>query len=213
MLPIWASKICNLEKIDLQRVTAPTTTLLRTKKHNPAIFYNEKLYPMADQLNMRELKLWSKHFLRFPPGWTFRTSTACPDHLFLTLCKESIFLPRWDICLVRKEEYTLSLKYSWTRGRIQCTPFPQLPKEIRPSLKYHKSSPQLIVKIHSERQSGKAFQVSCFTSLSSAKSTQYFHLCRAVKWLMTRYRGRKSCGRSDQILKWSGDVVVQNQQD
>jgi len=50
MLPIWASEICNLEKIDLRRITAPTTTLRRTEKHNPAIFCNEKLYPMADQL-------------------------------------------------------------------------------------------------------------------------------------------------------------------
>lgn len=84
---------------------------------------------------------------------------------------------------------------------LSCSPFPQLPKEIRHSLKYHKSSPQLNIKIDSERQSGKAFQVSCLASLSSAQSTQYFHLCRAVKWLMTSYRGGTSCGRSDQIIK------------
>lgn len=35
----WASKTCNSEMIDLQRVTAPTATLLHTEKDNPAIFY------------------------------------------------------------------------------------------------------------------------------------------------------------------------------
>lgn len=96
---------------------------------------------------------------------------------------------------------------------LSCAPFPQLPREIRLTLKYHKGSPPLIIKIRSERQSVKAFQVSCLTSVSSAQSTQYFHLRRAVKWLMTSYRSGKSCGESDQILKRSGDVAVQNQQD
>lgn len=52
MLSIWASKICNLEKINLQRITAPITTLPHIEKHNPAIFCDEKLYSMADELNM-----------------------------------------------------------------------------------------------------------------------------------------------------------------
>lgn len=131
----------------------------------------------------------------------FQTSTACLDHLFLTLCRKHIFPPRWDMCLVRKQGFlclSLSLKYSWARGRIPAlsfTPFPQLPREIKLSLKYHKSGPQLIIKIHTERQSGKAFQVSCLTSLSSAQSAQYFHLHRAIKWLMISYRSGKKLWR------------------
>lgn len=58
----------------------------------------------------------------------------------------------------------------------------------------------MIVKIPQEKQNGKVFQVSCLTNLSSAHSTQYFHLYRA-KWLMRNYRGDKSCGRPGQILK------------
>lgn len=58
----------------------------------------------------------------------------------------------------------------------------------------------MAIEIPQEKENGKVFQVSCFMSLSSAHSTQYFHLYRA-KWLMRSYRGGKSCVRPGQILK------------